>query len=90
MTEELLAELEEMAGLMFSKKEISCILEIPLCDLREILDDQTGEANQAFIRGRLKQEANIRKSIFDLAANGSSPAQAFAFKLIENAKLEDL
>jgi hypothetical protein len=40
--------------------------------------------------GRLKCEAIVRKSIFDLAGNGSSPAQAFAMKLIENAKMDDV
>jgi len=34
-------------------------------------------------------EAEIRKSILELAKNGSSPAQAIAMKLIENAKMDD-
>jgi hypothetical protein len=40
-------------------------------------------------REYLKREAIIRKSIFDLAAQGSSPAQAMALKLIETKKLHE-
>jgi hypothetical protein len=90
LTKELLAEMETMASLMFTKKEIAFFLELSASDFREILDDGADEPYKLFMRGRLKQEANVRKSIFDLASNGSSPAQAFAFRLIENAKLDDL
>ena len=87
----LLTELEEVSGLMFTKKEMAEILEIPYEQFCEMLDDDEDPVyREAVKRGRLKAEAAIRKSIFDLASNGSSPAQAFAYKLIENAKLDDI
>jgi len=55
-----------------------------------LLQERESPAFKAFQRGRLKREAEVRKGIFDLAQNGSSPAQAFAMKIIENAKLDDL
>jgi len=86
--EEFLTDLEMYASLMFSRQEIAVILEVDPEDLvRVLLEEKT--ASIAFQRGRLKKEAELRKGIFELASNGSSPAQAFAMKLIENAKMED-
>ena len=90
ITEELLNEIKEYAGLMFSKREIAAIVELSAEQLEEMLFDKNGIPFRTFQAGRLKQEALIRRSIFDLAKNGSSPAQAFAVRLIENAKLDDL
>ena len=75
---------------MFSKEEIAVILEIDPAELAVLLQDQDNPVFRAFQRGRLKREAEVRKGIFDLAQNGSSPAQTFAMKLIENAKANDL
>jgi len=84
---ERLAQIEEYSGLMFSREEIADILDVDRQLLTELLED--GDYLRAFKKGRLLREAQLRKAIFDLAANGSSPAQAFAAKLIENAKMED-
>ena len=66
------------------------ILEVDPAELKALLQEGESPAFKAFQRGRLKREAEVRKGIFDLAQNGSSPAQAFAMKIIENAKLDDL
>ena len=89
LDEQFLTDLETYASLMFSKQEIAVILEVDPSELIRILDEENNAAI-AFQRGRLKKEAEIRKGIFDLAQNGSSPAQTFAMKLIENAKANDL
>lgn len=88
--EELLQQVEEFAGLMFSRDEIADIIDIDRQRFTEMVTDKEDDVQKAFRRGRLLREAQVRKSIFDLAGNGSSPAQAFAAKLIENAKMEDL
>ena len=75
---------------MFSKEEIAVILEVDPAELVVLLQDQDNIAFRAFQRGRLKREAEVRKGIFDLAQNGSSPAQTFAMKIIENAKMDDI
>ena len=84
------SEVETYASLMFTKQEIAVILEVDPTELGTILQDQDELASKAFQRGRLKREAEVRKGIFDLAQNGSSPAQAFAMKIIENAKMDDV
>ena len=88
--ESFISEVETYASLMFSKEEIAVILEVDPVQLVDLLEDQDNPVFRAFQRGRLKREAEIRKGIFDLAQNGSSPAQTFAMKLIENAKANDL
>lgn len=75
---------------MFTKEEIAVILEVDPASLISLLQDQDNSVFKAFQKGRLKREAEVRKGIFDLAQNGSSPAQTFAMKLIENAKANDV
>ena len=88
--ESFITEVETYASLMFTKEEIAVILEVDPAELVVLLQDQDNMAFKAFQRGRLKREAEVRKGIFDLAQNGSSPAQAFAMKIIENAKMDDV
>ena len=88
--ESFITEVETYASLMFSIEEIAVILEVDPVQLVDLLEDQDNPVFRAFQRGRLKREAEVRKGIFDLAQNGSSPAQTFAMKLIENAKANDL
>lgn len=41
----------------------------------------------AIAKGRLKQEMEIRKSIFEMAEQGSSPAQQQVMRIIEKAQI---
>lgn len=88
--ESFISDIETYASMMFTKEEIAVILEVDPAELKAMLKERESLAFKAFQRGRLKREAEVRKGIFDLAQNGSSPAQAFAMKIIENAKLDDL
>ena len=88
--ESFITEVETYASLMFSKDEIAVILEVDPAELAVLLQDQDNPVFRALQRGRLKREAEVRKGIFDLAQNGSSPAQTFAMKLIDNAKANDV
>jgi hypothetical protein len=88
--ESFITEVEQYASLMFTKSEIAVIMEIDPAELVVLLQDHDNQAFRAFQRGRLKREAEVRKGIFDLAQNGSSPAQTFAMKIIENSKMDDI
>jgi len=90
LNESFITEVETYASLMFTKEEIAVILEVDPSELKILLKDKDNHVFKAFQRGRLKREAEVRKGIFDLAQNGSSPAQAFAMKIIENAKMDDV
>ena len=88
--ESFISDIETYASLMFTKEEIAVILEVDPVEMKTLLMERESPAFKAFQRGRLKREAEVRKGIFDLAQNGSSPAQAFAMKIIENAKMDDV
>ena len=90
LNKEFCTEVETYASLMFSIEEIASIIEVDPVSLKAIIEDENNLAAKAFHRGRLKREAEVRIGIFDQAQNGSSPAQTFAMKLIENAKADDL
>jgi len=88
LTEQLMKDIQEYSSLMFSRDEIAEILELQADDFSEMLDTND-DAYKALRKGRLIQEAKLRKAIFDLAANGSSPAQTLAAAMITDAKMTD-
>ena len=90
LNEDQLNELEAMAKLMLSKSDIAIILEVDEHDFMEIMEDRQADPYRRFQAGRMKSIAEVRKSIFDLAANGSSPAQTEAMKLIREALMEGI
>ena len=61
-------EAEEYGMLQFSDSEISIIMQINIDELRR---DYADDIN----RGRLKAEAEVRKSILDAAKTGNTSAQ---------------
>lgn len=86
------AELEQLqanASLMFTIKEIAIILQVDPAQLKYQVTTENTPEFASFQRGRLEAEGKIRKSIYDLALNGSSPAQSQFLQLIENSKLDD-
>ena len=90
LTDDLLAQLEEMSSLMLNKNDIATLLELDPDEFVNILEDKAGEAWKRFQTGRMKTITQVRKSIFELAANGSSPAQTEAMKIIRESKMEDI
>lgn len=68
-------EIEELAGLFFTKKQIMTIMD--------------GDDDDPILRGRLKSEAELRTSVFALAKNGSGPAQSMANDYIIKMKMEE-
>ena len=89
-TEDQLNNIELYSGQMFTISDIAIILEMNMQDFRSAIEDPESDIYKAFKRGRLKSEAEIRQAIFDLAKNGSSPAQAVVLDLIEKAKMDDV
>lgn len=90
ITAEELAEVESLAGLFFSPREISLMLELPLPEILEQLDINDGNFYRAFQKGRLQNEVDLRKAIMQLARAGSSPAQTMAMDLLNKSKAKML
>lgn len=76
---DLADSITEFAKLQFTPDEIATIVQCPLADLRSIYQPSLD-------RGRLLAEAEVRKSVYQLAKQGSTPAQKEFMKLNAQAK----
>lgn len=74
MTNEEIANVEELASLHFTEGQIALITGINVSN---------PDFQKAVQKGYLLREAKVRKSIFQLAENGSGPAQLLAVKIIK-------
>lgn len=87
MTKEQLKEIEKWAELLFSPKEIATVMELDEVDFLREYNDESSEIYKCVQRGKLKTEAEVRKSILQLAKDGSASAQEQAMKIIEKYNL---
>lgn len=76
-----LLEIEQYAALAFSPEQVEVIMGFAKGTVSE---EKTAE--DAFMRGFLKTEAEVWKSIIEHAKAGSSPAQTLAVKRIEQTR----
>jgi hypothetical protein len=100
MTEDKLNIVEELSGLYFDLIEIAIIMQLPLAEFlkengwteRAILQAQreypSSEVALRVAKGKLQKDYIVRKSIFEMAENGSSPAQQQVIKLMEKAVIK--
>lgn len=84
MTPGQLKIVEDNAGYFFSPEEIIIINTFP----DSFID--RADFQRAYKKGRLIKEAALRKSIIDLAVNGSSPAQMLAVQILDKTKLDTI
>lgn len=89
LSEEYCKEIEELGSLFFTADEIVIIMQLPV-DV--FYGDRLSEPDFdiPYKRGRLKKEAELRKSIINLAVNGSSPAQILATQIIKDSELKNI
>jgi hypothetical protein len=74
LTEEILAEITETAKLLFSVEEVALIVGIPPLEAQKWWKNPNTQFSQAYLRGRLLTEADVRKTAITLAKQGSTPA----------------
>ena len=67
---------EELAGLFYTPKEISNILEVDPEEFENMINSESGNGYKAYMRGYYKSDIELRKSITESALQGSSPAQS--------------
>ncbi|SFC71321.1 hypothetical protein SAMN05421780_108192 [Flexibacter flexilis DSM 6793] len=87
LNQEQLSALEDMAALFFSLEELAVIMQVERERFVSSYQMRTGVIYETVQRGRLRQEALVRKKNFELAQQGSSPAITAALKLIDSIKL---
>lgn len=81
-TDEQLEKIEEFAQLQFLPAQIAIIIGVDESTLENEVENNS-PAKKAFLRGQLKAEAEVRKSILDMAKRGSTPAQKQIIEIIE-------
>lgn len=85
-----LKQVEELSELFLTPREIARMLQIDCQIILEQIDAEDGQLYEAFMRGRLQSEVDLRKGILQLAKAGSSPAQTMAMDLLNKSKAKML
>ncbi len=80
MNPETLAEIEDLATLQFSVQEVEIIIDAAPGALAD------GDGLRAYMRGRLRAQAEVRRSIVSMAKQGSSPAHKQFLALAEQSE----
>lgn len=76
--------IEELAGLQFSNREIAFIIdEAEVYAALNVNAEELDTVRKAILRGQLKTEAEVRKSIKEQAKQGASGAQKEFFNLVQ-------
>jgi hypothetical protein len=90
LTTQQLEQLKIMAGLFFSVQDILIALEIPLYLEEEfsnlIICEKEHPVFQAYHKGRLTAETQLRQAIRQAALNGSNPAQSTMLEFYNKSK----
>jgi hypothetical protein len=86
LSEEQLKEVEEMAELFFNVNEIAANIEADAEALDLEMEMKRGLFYRAYMKGWLKGDVALRRSIAKAAENGSSPAQQMMLNYQKNAK----
>ena len=89
LTEDQQRNIEGFAELYFTVKEVVTVVGLDANVFNKARCEED-DFKIPFQRGRLKAEAVIRKSVFDLAKNGSSPAQVMALEIMKKSKINDV
>lgn len=85
LTDEQLEELTENAKLQFTPEQIAIIMAIDGEALAELIFSKEKNAvKDAYDRGILIAEAELRKSIYTAAKQGSTPSQKEFIKMIKS------
>jgi hypothetical protein len=88
ITEENIKLIEEYASALFSKREVLAMMSVEASQIENYLVCR--DFVLAYDKGRFTREFRVRKSLLDLAENGSAQAQIEAIKLITKLAVENV
>jgi hypothetical protein len=75
---------EDMGAVLFSPSETALALGVDVDDFNLMVTDQESDVYKRYHKGRLLSLYKVRKNIFDMAANGSGPAQQLVEKFAKD------
>jgi hypothetical protein len=88
ITDNLLAEVEKLAGAAYTPKIVAFMLGLSPKAFCALVMDEEHPISIAYYKGFYSSELSVRESILLLARNGSSPAQASSLELFKHARKE--
>lgn len=88
ITDADLEEINKMAAVFFTPKEIAMVLEVDLISFVDACNNEENKFYNAFMGGRLKSEYELRLSVVKLAKQGSSPAQTMSLEMLKQSQMK--
>ncbi len=88
LTDEQLAELEKLGSVATSFDDCAIILEIKTSVFLKQMKTKGSPVFNTYMKGFLQAEFEIKQSVFEMAKNGSSPAQNLALSAIESINIK--
>lgn len=89
LTDEQRETLELMASTWATKREMALAVGISCESFEDEVRDETSDIYETVNRSRILSKSKVLKSVFDMAAAGSSVAQQIALKIIEKEEIEN-
>jgi hypothetical protein len=90
LTDEQAAEIAEFAELLFNDDDLAAILQVDPQTFRIEMMKKHSQLYGIVKTSRLKKEAEIRKSIMDMAVRSSTPAQTLAMKYLMKLRVDNV
>lgn len=73
LEEKELANIEQCGRVGFSYEELAAVLAVPVEEVEEQFRDKCGKVYEAWLKGRMQVEIELRQAMLRDALNGSSP-----------------
>lgn len=89
LSKEILEQVTEYGRLLFSVDDVAVIIGIDKQKARHWAKSPNHVFMQAYLKGRLMTEAEVRKTTITLAKQGSTPAVEQVKKYIRDSKIEN-
>ena len=87
LNKEQLNEVQQFAEWLFTPQEVAIILEVDQDEFLKEIRKKTGHVFKAFMTGKYKTEAAMRKSAITFMKQGSTPALTETLKMSERQNL---
>jgi len=88
VSDEQLKEIEGFGAVLFSEDECALVMGFDVDYFNELMEHPDSNVYKAYHKGRLQSLYLVRKNIFDMAKNGSGPAQSIIQKIIKDYEYE--
>lgn len=89
LSDKILDEIEELAGLFLAPDEIAVLLNIDIKQFQKDIRTKQGEHYRRYFLGKTKTKKEIHRNVVKLAQKGSNAAEEMADKMLRNQSLSE-